>query len=189
LPESRCSRSSAARRWFALVNRTQWSQVMTVHGHVFRLLHPLDDGWEPYFLDTLHLPEGTTSRIAFDATNPGQMGDPLDHCRALRRRDLHLVRGDGMSRRWRGGALLPIAVFLLSLTSASAQERSWTEEKCLRYTKAWTEMLTRRGTNGLGEAFLARHEAFLASGCTSKPMSARVRQRSLRSPTSWSYWR
>lgn len=74
-----------------------------------------------------------------------------------------------MSRRWRGGALLPIAVFLLSLTSASAQERSWTEEKCLRYTKAWTEMLTRRGTNGLGEAFLARHEAFLASGCTSKP--------------------
>lgn len=57
---------------FALTNRTQWPQVITVHGHVFRLLHPMDDGWEPYFLDTLHLPPGTTSRIAFDAVNPGK---------------------------------------------------------------------------------------------------------------------
>lgn len=56
----------------ALVNRTAWGQVLTVHGHVFRLLHPLDDGWEPYFLDTLHLPENTVSRIAFDATNVGR---------------------------------------------------------------------------------------------------------------------
>ena len=56
----------------ALVNRTAWSHVMTVHGHVFRLLHPLDDGWEPYFMDTIHLPEGTTSRIAFDAANVGK---------------------------------------------------------------------------------------------------------------------
>ncbi|MCA0424140.1 MAG: multicopper oxidase family protein [Proteobacteria bacterium] len=56
----------------ALVNRTQWSQIVTVQGHVFRLLHPLDDGWEPYFLDTIHLPEGTTSRIAFDAVNVGK---------------------------------------------------------------------------------------------------------------------
>ena len=56
----------------ALTNRTQWPQVLTVHGHAFRLLHPLDDGWEPYFLDTIHLPPGTTSRIAFDAVNPGK---------------------------------------------------------------------------------------------------------------------
>ena len=56
----------------ALTNRTRWPQVLSVHGHVFRLLHPMDDGWEPYFLDTLHLPPGTTSRIAFDAVNPGK---------------------------------------------------------------------------------------------------------------------
>lgn len=56
----------------AILNRTAWSQVLTVHGHVFRLLHPLDDGWEPYFMDTLHMPENTLSRIAFDATNPGK---------------------------------------------------------------------------------------------------------------------
>jgi FtsP/CotA-like multicopper oxidase with cupredoxin domain len=56
----------------ALTNRTARAQVLTIHGHVFRLLHPLDDGWEPYFLDTIHLPAMTTSRIAFDANNPGK---------------------------------------------------------------------------------------------------------------------
>lgn len=56
----------------ALTNRTNWPHVLTLHGHVFRLLHPLDDGWEPYFLDTIHLPPNTVSRIAFDAVNPGK---------------------------------------------------------------------------------------------------------------------
>lgn len=56
----------------ALTNRSAWPQVLTIHGHVFRLLHPLDDGWEPYFLDTIHLPAMTTSRVAFDAVNPGK---------------------------------------------------------------------------------------------------------------------
>ena len=46
--------------------------------------------------------------------------------------------------------------------------QSWTEVKCARYQKAWTEALTRRGTQGLGPDFLARHEAFLASGCTAR---------------------
>jgi len=55
-----------------LVNRTAWPQVLTVHGHVFRLLHPLDDGWEPYFMDTLHMPDNSIARIAFDASNPGK---------------------------------------------------------------------------------------------------------------------
>jgi len=56
----------------AITNRSHWSQVLTVRGHVFRLLHPLDDGWEPYFMDTLHLPENSVSRIAFDAGLPGK---------------------------------------------------------------------------------------------------------------------
>ncbi|WP_150287777.1 multicopper oxidase family protein, partial [Rhabdaerophilum calidifontis] len=56
----------------ALVNRTFWPQVIAVHGHAFRLLHPFDDGWEPYFLDTLYLAPGTTARIAFIADNPGR---------------------------------------------------------------------------------------------------------------------
>jgi FtsP/CotA-like multicopper oxidase with cupredoxin domain len=56
----------------ALTNRTRWMQVIALHGHVARVLHPLDDGWEPYFMDTIIVPEGRTVRIAFNADNPGK---------------------------------------------------------------------------------------------------------------------
>lgn len=51
----------------ALMNRTAWPQVIGVAGHSFRLLHPFDDGWEPYFLDTVYVGPGQTLRIAFIA--------------------------------------------------------------------------------------------------------------------------
>lgn len=56
----------------ALANRTVWPQVVAVHGHAFRLLHAFDDGWEPYFLDTLYLAPGTVARVALIAENPGR---------------------------------------------------------------------------------------------------------------------
>lgn len=56
----------------ALKNETAFPQALHLHGHVFRLLHPLDDGWEPYWLDTFQLLEGRTARIAFKADNPGR---------------------------------------------------------------------------------------------------------------------
>ena len=56
----------------ALTNATAFPQSLHLHGHVFRLLHPLDDGWEPYWLDTFQLLEGRTARIAFLADNPGR---------------------------------------------------------------------------------------------------------------------
>jgi FtsP/CotA-like multicopper oxidase with cupredoxin domain len=56
----------------ALTNRSSWLQVIRVHGHVFRVLHALDDGWEPYFMDTVLVPENRTVRIAFNADNPGK---------------------------------------------------------------------------------------------------------------------
>ncbi|ACL62140.1 multicopper oxidase family protein [Methylobacterium nodulans] len=56
----------------ALTNQTAFPQSLHLHGHVFRLLHPLDDGWEPYWLDTFQLLEGRTARIAFLADNPGR---------------------------------------------------------------------------------------------------------------------
>jgi hypothetical protein len=62
-------------------------------------------------------------------------------------------------------------LLLLAPLAAFAQEApapSWTEEKCARYKKAWSDLVTRRGTDGLGRDFLARHEAFLASGCTAR---------------------
>jgi FtsP/CotA-like multicopper oxidase with cupredoxin domain len=56
----------------AIRNETAFPQSLHLHGHVFRLLHPLDDGWEPYWLDTFQLLEGRTARIAFKADNPGR---------------------------------------------------------------------------------------------------------------------
>jgi FtsP/CotA-like multicopper oxidase with cupredoxin domain len=56
----------------ALANRTAWPQVIAVHGHAFRLLHAYDDGWEPYFLDTLYLAPGSLARVALIADNPGR---------------------------------------------------------------------------------------------------------------------
>ena len=45
--------------------------VFHLHGHHFRLLDKLDDGWKPYWLDTLAIEPGQTQRIAFAATSPG----------------------------------------------------------------------------------------------------------------------
>jgi len=54
------------------VNKTPFIQVFHVHGYAFRLLHDLDDGWEPYWRDSLLVPEGRTKHIAFIADNPGK---------------------------------------------------------------------------------------------------------------------
>lgn len=56
----------------AFTNETTLVQALHIHGHHVRLLHPLDDGWEPYWLDTFAVPPGRTVRIAFVADNPGR---------------------------------------------------------------------------------------------------------------------
>jgi FtsP/CotA-like multicopper oxidase with cupredoxin domain len=56
----------------ALTNKTGWAQVIHTHGHHFRYLHPFDDGWEPYWLDTLVVSPGQTIRVAFDAEAAGK---------------------------------------------------------------------------------------------------------------------
>lgn len=56
----------------AVMNQTPVVQPIHLHGHVFRLLHAMDDGWEPYWIDTLQVPEQKTVRIAFVADNPGK---------------------------------------------------------------------------------------------------------------------
>ncbi|HEX2725158.1 MAG TPA: multicopper oxidase family protein [Beijerinckiaceae bacterium] len=56
----------------SLKNQTPVVQVMHVHGHAVRLLHLADDGWDPYWLDTVQIPENRTLLIAFVADNPGK---------------------------------------------------------------------------------------------------------------------
>jgi len=49
----------------ALANRSEIATVFHLHGHHFRLLDRLDDGWKPFWLDTLAIEAGQTQRIAF----------------------------------------------------------------------------------------------------------------------------
>jgi FtsP/CotA-like multicopper oxidase with cupredoxin domain len=53
-------------------NLTATVQGIHLHGHAMRLLHPLDDGWEPYWRDGFLLPPQKTSRVAFVADKPGK---------------------------------------------------------------------------------------------------------------------
>ena len=56
----------------ALVNRSSVVQQIHLHGHAMRLLHDLDDGWEPYWRDSVLVAAGKTKHVAFIADNPGK---------------------------------------------------------------------------------------------------------------------
>lgn len=56
----------------AITNPTAAPLSFRLHGHHFRLLDKLDDGWKPFWLDTLMLDKGQTQRIAFLAEHAGQ---------------------------------------------------------------------------------------------------------------------
>jgi FtsP/CotA-like multicopper oxidase with cupredoxin domain len=56
----------------ALDNRDTAEHVVHLHGHHFRVLDRLDDGWKPYWLDTIVAAGRQTARIAFVADNPGR---------------------------------------------------------------------------------------------------------------------
>lgn len=68
--------AAAARRgrtvMLGLVNRGGRARAVHIHGHHFRLLDRLDDGWKPFWLDTIVVPPKVTERIAFVADNPGR---------------------------------------------------------------------------------------------------------------------
>jgi FtsP/CotA-like multicopper oxidase with cupredoxin domain len=56
----------------ALTNRSATANVFHLHGHHFRLLDRLDDGWKPFWLDTLAIEPGQIQRIAFVAEHAGR---------------------------------------------------------------------------------------------------------------------
>jgi FtsP/CotA-like multicopper oxidase with cupredoxin domain len=53
------------------VNNTAVTQALRLYGHCMRLLHAMDDGWEPYWRDSVMIAPGKTSHVAFVADNPG----------------------------------------------------------------------------------------------------------------------
>jgi FtsP/CotA-like multicopper oxidase with cupredoxin domain len=56
----------------ALTNRADIPEIFHLHGHHFRLLDRLDDGWKPYWLDTLAIEPRQTQRVAFAAEYAGR---------------------------------------------------------------------------------------------------------------------
>ena len=56
----------------SLINRAPTTSVFHLHGHHFRLLDRLDDGWKPFWLDTIAIDAGQTQRIAFAADYAGR---------------------------------------------------------------------------------------------------------------------
>lgn len=53
-------------------NKTAILLQMHVHGFPLRLLHDLDDGWEPYWRSRVIVPEGRSKHVAFVADSPGK---------------------------------------------------------------------------------------------------------------------
>jgi FtsP/CotA-like multicopper oxidase with cupredoxin domain len=56
----------------ALINNTAVTQAIRLYGHFMRLLHSMDDGWEPYWRDSVLIAPGKTGHVAFVADNPGR---------------------------------------------------------------------------------------------------------------------
>ncbi|MGJ0509228.1 MAG: multicopper oxidase family protein [Methylocystis sp.] len=64
------------------VNKSKVPLAMHAHGHAMRLLHDLDDGWEPYWRNGVIIPAGKTKHVAFVADAPGKWAihdDILEH--------------------------------------------------------------------------------------------------------------
>lgn len=55
-----------------LTNRATIPVTFHLHGRHFRLLDRLDDGWKPFWLDTLAVGPGQTQRIAFKGETAGR---------------------------------------------------------------------------------------------------------------------
>jgi FtsP/CotA-like multicopper oxidase with cupredoxin domain len=72
-----------------LDNRDAGEHVVHLHGHHFRLLDRLDDGWKPYWLDTIVVSARQTALIAFLADNPGRW--LIEH---------HALDGPGAGLNW-----------------------------------------------------------------------------------------
>lgn len=67
--------------------------------------------------------------------------------------------------------LLSVAILgggAVAVAQQPAPESNWPAVKCMRYKKAYADAIAKFGKNGLGQAFLDSHDAFLTSDCTVK---------------------
>ena len=57
---------------FGFVNKSTELVPLRVQGQAMRLLHAKDDGWEPYWRESVLLPPGSRTHVAFTADSPGR---------------------------------------------------------------------------------------------------------------------
>ena len=69
-------------------NQTDAAYAVHLHGHHVRLLDNLDDGWKPFWLDTILAGPRRTTRVALVADNPGKW---LMHAQTIGDRDAGMV--------------------------------------------------------------------------------------------------
>ena len=67
-----------------LANKSMFAHAIHVHGHTMRILHPFDDGWQPYWVDSVVVKESETVHVAFLADNPGKW---MLHCHMIEHQD------------------------------------------------------------------------------------------------------
>jgi FtsP/CotA-like multicopper oxidase with cupredoxin domain len=66
----------------SFINQSPEALAMHVHGQAMRLLHDLDDGWEPYWRNAVIVPPRKTKHVAFIPEAPGKWAihdDILEH--------------------------------------------------------------------------------------------------------------
>lgn len=56
----------------SLANKTRILLQAHIGGHALRILHDLDDGWDPYWRSNIIVSEGRAKHVAFVADNPGK---------------------------------------------------------------------------------------------------------------------
>ncbi|MDE2579775.1 MAG: multicopper oxidase family protein [Hyphomicrobiales bacterium] len=67
---------------FGFANKSEAALSLHIHGHAMRLLHDLDDGWEPYWRNSVIVPKGARKHVALLADTPGKWAlrcDIADH--------------------------------------------------------------------------------------------------------------
>lgn len=74
----------------------------------------------------------------------------------------------GPPQLWRVLCVLvsTLLVVVPRVTPVQAGTRSWAEEKCARYDRAFHELLDMVGRDGVSPSFITGNEAFIAAGCS-----------------------
>ncbi len=62
----------------------------------------------------------------------------------------------------------PLRAQNASTITPDTPPEDWPTIKCTRYRKAYSEVVARLGTKGLGQEFLESHQRFLDSNCTAR---------------------